>query len=67
MVAIVQGFYGLQKTMGEEDRRTADKILELKEKSLKLEIAGLEATVKRLRAELEATRLKAEAEARQKQ
>jgi hypothetical protein len=54
VVEIVKGFYELQKTMAAEDRITADKILELREKGLRLEIAGLEATVKRLRAEVEA-------------
>ncbi len=54
VVEIVQGFYQLQQTMAEEDRKTAHKILELRQKSLELEIAGLEAKVKRLRAEAEA-------------
>jgi hypothetical protein len=52
VVEIVKGFYELQKTMAAEDRVTADKILELKEKGLKLE--------------MQAQQLKAEAEAKQK-
>lgn len=62
VVEIVKGFYELQKTMAAEDRVTADKIFELREKSMRLEIE-----LKQLKAQAAATQPKAEAGTKQTQ
>lgn len=62
VVDIVKAFYTLQQTMAVEDRATAEKILQLREKSMRLDIE-----LKRLKAEAQAAQPKADAGTKEKQ